>query len=240
MKSDRFFYSSVAFLFAVMMFIGFFAFYTRGAPFGGEQITPQIRGLVIVHGVAITIWFLLFMVQALLITVRNRKLHMKLGWSAVAVGLVIAVSGVLTAVHSVRLTPPDLMFFGMKYHDFLLVMLTEIAVFTAFATEGVLTRKRPEIHRAMMLLACLSVLLGATSRTPFLIYLFGGENTRSGFFGPVFVLAAILLVVRWAMTRRLDRWFAAGYAAMVVLYLGAEQLSRTDAWHQIAAGLIKG
>ena len=240
MKSDRYFYSSVAALMVAIMFIGFYAFYTRGTGFGGRVITPEVRGVVIVHGIAITLWYLLFLVQTLLIAVKNRRLHMTLGWSAVAVGLTVTISGVLTAVRSVRYTPPELVLFGMKYQDFLLVMLMEMAVFTVFVTAGILTRKKPEIHRSMMLLAGLSVLLGATARMPAVMALFGGENSRGGFFAPVFVLAAIILVVRWAMTRRFDRWYAAGYVATVVLYLGAEQVSRTDAWHQTALALIKG
>lgn len=240
MKSDRYFYSSVAALFVALMFVGFFAFYTRGTGFGGRVITPEVRGVVIVHGIATTIWYLLFLAQTLLIATRNRRAHMTLGWSAVVVGLTVSVSGVLTAVRSVRFTPPEFVLFGMKYQDFLLVMLMEITVFTVFVAAGILMRKRAEIHRPMMVLASLSLLLGATARMPYVMALFGGENTRGGFFGPVFTLAAIILVARWAMTRRFDRVYAAGYAATVILYLGAEQLSRTQAWHQIALALIKG
>ena len=119
-------------------------------------------------------------------------------------------------------------------------MLAEIAVFSLFVVTGLLQRKQPEKHRAMMLCASLSLLLGATTRMPFLVTLFGGHDSRVAFFGPVFVLAALLLLVRCVMTRSCDRWFAGGYAFLVVVFLGAEQLSRTDAWHQLASGLLKG
>jgi hypothetical protein len=127
----------------VIMFVGFVAFCTGGCGEGGRVIDPGIMPVVIVHGVSITGWYILSLVQSLLITVKNRRVHMKLGWSAPG-------------------------------------------------------------------------------------------------FGPVFVLAAIYLVVRSAMTRKFDRPFATGHAAMIVAYLTAEQLSRTDAWRCLAMAFLTG
>lgn len=238
-KSDRYFHSTTAVLILVITLVGFSAFYTTGHGAGGRVIDPGMMPVVIVHGLAITAWYLLSVVQTLLIAGKNRKLHMKLGWSAAGLLPVITVSGVLVAVHSARRSP-GFVFFGMEYqHDFLLVMLAEIAVFTGFVTAGILTRKRPEIHRAMMLGASLSLLLGATTRIPWLVALFGGEESRTAFFGPVFLLGAGLIGVRALLTRKFDRWLATGWGIMVVTYLLAEQLSRTDAWRGLAAALLK-
>lgn len=121
------------------------------------------------------------------------------------IALVVAVTGVMVASRS-TLGAQDFVFFGMAYYpDFLLVMLAEIAVFTLFVLAGLLLRKKPERHRAMMLLASLSLLLGATSRIPFLVSHFGGNTLRVAFFGPVFALAALLLIIRTLMTRTFDR-----------------------------------
>lgn len=238
MKSDRLFYSTVAALILVITIVGFFTFYTTGHGAGGRVIAPGIMPTVIVHGMGITFWYILSLVQSLLIAGRNRKLHMALGWSAAGLLPLVAVSGILVAVRSAR-GSPNFNFFGMGYHDFLLVMFAEMVVFTGLVTAGILTRKRPEIHRAMMVSASLSLLLGATTRIPWLVSLFGGDESRTAFFGPVFVLGAILIAVRSFLTRKFDRRLATGYAVMVVAYLGAEQLSRTDAWRQVAAGLLK-
>lgn len=238
MKSDRIFYSTAAALNLVIMFVGFFAFYTSGHGAGGRVINPGIMTVVIVHGLAITAWYVLSLVQSLLITVKNRKLHMKLGWTALALLPVVAVSGVLVAIRSVQ-GAPGFVFFGMRYVDFLLVMLAEIAVFTALVAAGILTRKRPEIHRAMMLGASLSLLLGATTRIHWILGPFGGEHSRVAFFGPIYLLGLILIGVRSVMTRKFDRWLATGYAVMVVVYLAAEQLSRTEGWGHLASTLLK-
>ena len=238
MKSDRAFYSTTAALNLVIMLVGFSAFYTTGRGEAGRVIAPGIMVVVIVHGMSITAWYILSLVQALLITVKNRKLHMKLGWSALGLAPVVAVSGVMVAVRSAR-GAPNFNFFGMGYHDFLLVMLMEITMFTGLVTAGLLMRKRPEVHRSLMLLASLSLLLGATTRIPKLVALFGGDASRTAFFGPVFVLAVGFVLVRWIMTKKFDRWLASGYALMVVAYLASEQFSRTDAWRQMAVVLLK-
>jgi hypothetical protein len=209
MKRDRWFYSLAGAGFIVAMLIGFRAFGAHGAGSGGRTIDPVMFRLDLIHGLAIAAWFVLFFSQALLISVRNRRLHFKLGWSVVAVALTIAITGTLVAIRSVQATPREFQFFGMKYSNFLLPMLTEIAVFTLFVTAGILTRKKPQIHRAAMLLASLCLLAGATARMPFLVPFFG-DTGLLGLFGPVFCIGAALVIVRCAMTRAFDRWFVAG------------------------------
>ena len=106
----------------------------------------------------------------------------------------------------------------MDYRQFLLIMLAEIGLFTFFVVAGVLARKRPAKHRAMMLLAGLSILAGATVRMPFLFPIFG-ESGRIGIFGPIFTVGAAFLLARRLLIGSFDRWFAAGYAGLVVLTL---------------------
>ncbi|HUG09629.1 MAG TPA: hypothetical protein VMM36_01385 [Opitutaceae bacterium] len=239
MKFDRYFYSAAAAIMLLLTFAGFFAFFTKGTGFGGGQITPAIRGVVITHGVAVTLWYVLFFVQSVLIASRNRQLHMKLGWSGVVLGLVIVISGVPVAIRSVALNT-GFVFFGMNYTDFLLVMLVEIAAFAVFLSVGLFARKRPSVHRPMMLLAGLSLLIGATTRIPFLFNLYGGPDSRTAFFGPVFTLMVLFVAVRLAATRKLDRPLALGSALMMAAFVGAEILSRTDAWRQILVAIIGG
>ena len=237
MKADRLFYSAAAVVFLLVMLIGFHPFYTRGTHFDGSPIDRGIFLLVLVHGVSIAAWFVLFFVQSLLIAVRNRKLHMTLGWAAIAIGLAIASTGTMVAIRSVQLTPA-FVFFDMEYPRFLLVMFTEMAMFTIFITTGIVTRKKPKIHRSMMLLTGLTILPGATARIPMLVPVFG-HSGWVGLFGPAFCLGGALLLIRMAMTRRFDPWLAGGYAALVVAYIGSTQLSTTEAWSRMAAEILR-
>lgn len=239
MKSTRIFYTTAASLILLITVVGFFPYYARGQGEGGRIIAPDIFLTVLVHGLSITAWYVLSLAQSLLIAGSNRRFHMKLGWAAVGLLPVVTVSGVLVAVRSAQ-GAPGFIFFGMNYQvEFLLVMLTEIAVFTVLVVAGLALRKQPEKHRAMMLAASLSLLLGATTRIPSLVALFGGHDSRVAFFGPVFCLAVLLVLVRSVMTRTVDRWLAAGCGFMIISYLAAEQLSRSAAWHQLAEALLK-
>ncbi len=220
------------------MLVGFHPFVTSGHGAAGRVIDPVIFRLDLIHGLAIAAWFVLFFIQSLLIGVRNRRLHFKLGWSAVAVGLAIAVTGSWVAIRSVQITPPQAEFFGMPYSRFLLVMLTEIALYIALVTTGIFTRKKPRIHRAAMVMASLCLLSGATARMAFLHPVFGATGWL-GLFGPVFCIGAVMLVIRCVLTRSFDRWFAVGYACLVVILIASEKLALTEAWSAMAATILK-
>lgn len=238
MKKDCWFYSAAGASFLVAMLVGFRWFVTSGAGNGGRTIDPVMFRLDLIHGLAIASWFVLFFIQALLIGARNRRLHFKLGWSGVAVALAIAITGPWVAFRSVQITLPDFHFFGMLYSRFLLVMFTEIAVYITFVTIAIFARKKPRIHRPAMLLASLCLLSGATARMSFLSPLFGATGWI-GLFGPVFCIGAALLLIRSILTRSFDRWFAAGYAFWVFLFITSEKLSLTESWSAVAATILK-
>jgi len=238
MKSDRYFYSAAGAIFLVLMLIGFRHFLLAGTNMEGQNINPAMFRLDAVHGIAIMAWFVLFFVQALLISTRNRKLHMKLGWSVLAIGGTIAVTGTMVAIRSVQNTPADFVFFGMEYPRFLLVMLAEIAMFTAFIAVGVLARKRPKNHRPMMLMASMALITGAFVRIPLFPMIFGA-NSPVGFFAPAFILGALLLLLSCFMNRSLDRWFALGYAALVIAFVAAERLSHSSQWSEWACAILR-
>lgn len=235
-KSVRYFYSLTAIIMLIIMLAGFHPYYLRGEGMGGRKISTQLVTLVLVHGGAMTAWLILFLVQSLLIPARKLRLHMKLGWGAAAVALVISGSGFMVAVQSVR-PVPAISFWGMAYRQFMMVMLAEVSLFTLFVLAGVLSRKKPKIHRSMMLLASLSILAGATVRMPVLFPIFG-EGGWVGIFGPIFALGALFLLVRSLMGRAFDRWLAAGYAVMVVFYVAACTFAVSDSWGYLAKAIF--
>ena len=62
------------------------------------------------------------------------------------------------------------------------MIVATVSVFVGCSVAGVLMRKRPQVHRVLMLTASVSLLLGATSRIPWLNDLFGGY-VPAGYFG---------------------------------------------------------
>jgi len=114
----------------------------------------------------------------------------------------------------------------MAYGEFLMVMLAEMAVFATFVGAGLHWRRKPERHRAMMLLASLSLLAGATVRMPIFYPVFG-QAGWPGLFGPIFALGVILIAVRVWLTARFDRWLTGGYLALVAAYVLATTMAVT-------------
>jgi hypothetical protein len=236
MKPERLFYTAAGALFLVLTVLGFQQYIFGGKHADGSPIDPTMLAIVIAHSSAIFAWFVLFFVQALLISVQNRKLHMKLGWSVLVIGTVIAVTGPMVATHSVRLVPGQVIF-DWPGPQFLLVMYAEIALFVAFAAIGVVNRKLPRVHRPMMLLASLCIISGATGRMPLVAALFGTHHWM-GIFGPVAVLGLILMLARWAMTRNFEREFAMGFAVLLVVSVAVAGLAMTSVWGNWAAMIL--
>jgi hypothetical protein len=234
---DRYFHVAAAVVMLAVMVAGFYPFYLRGEGLAGRKIAPALLPLVVVHGSAMTAWVAMFLVQSLLVPTRMLRLHMKLGWAGIAVASLAATTGVVVAVQSVRPTP-ELPFWGMAYRQFLAVMLAEMALFTAFVVAGALSRRKPRVHRAMMLLATLSILAGATVRMPVLFPLFG-EAGWVGIFGPIFVLGGVLVLVRSLFVGTLERWLVGGYAAMVALYVIACRFAVSDSWSAVARAIFR-
>ena len=232
-RGRRYFYSSAAIVMLLIMVAGFYPYYLRGEAQGGRTISADLSTLVFIHGGAMTTWMILFFVQSLLVSARKLRIHMKLGWLAVVVGLVASTSGIKLAIESVR-SYPEIISGGMEYRQLLLVMLTDFAVFTLLVLAGVLSRRKREAHRAMMLLACLSVLGAAMSRIPDPYHVLEHAGLI-GVFGPTFILGALLLLVGSLFDRALNRWFAVGLVVMMLINISSYLFAASDTW----AGLVK-
>jgi hypothetical protein len=237
MKPDRFFYVAAGAIFMVLIVLGFQKYIFHGQHVDGSPIAPVMLAIVVAHSSAIFAWFVGFFVQSLLISTHNRRLHMTLGWGVVGIAALIVVTGPLVATRSLQVDPSQVIF-DWPSRQFLLVMYTEIALFAVFVTIGVLNRKRPRIHRPMMLLACLTILTGATARIAQVNSIFG-VHLWAALFGPVVTLGAMLLVARVAMTRSFDRQFAMGLAVLTVVTLIAGRLAMTSVWVDWAGMILR-
>ena len=232
---ERFFYLFAACVFLVIVAIGFQQFYLHGRAPGGVPVTPQIVPLVVLHGVLMSTWILLLIVQSGLIVGGNRKLHMSLGAIGGVVAVLLVIVGISTAIASVHYNPEG-------YKDtwgarrFLSFMLVNISGFGVLSGIGLKFKARPEIHRPMMLLATLFVAgTGGLFRIPYVI----GPTLsviHSIFAGwaPMLALGVVLILIKWLMTRSWDRYLAAGFAGAALACLLQVVVSGTAWWNHVA------
>jgi len=111
-----------------------------------------------------------------------------------------------------RIDPSRMFVWSMTAKEFMAVPLISVLIFAGFVATGIVNRRRSEIHRPMMLLATLTVISAATDRIPAIVSLFDRTiwGTTFGPFFPPLVVGALLLIVKWALTRSFDRYFRRG------------------------------
>jgi hypothetical protein len=239
-KRGRLFYPEAAALLLVLMLLGFQQYYLHGKAFPSRDIAPPLHTLVFLHATAMTAWVVLFLVQPLLIANGSRRVHMAFGRVGAVLAAGIVVLGLLLAIEAARLTPPEARVWGLTPKQFMIVPVGTIVLFGIFVAVAVYFRRRPDIHRPLMLMATLLAIPAAVARIGPLNALYEGTVLQT-IFGPflwTLVIATALLVVKGLVARPLDRWFAIGYACLVASYLSVWRLATTDAWDRIATFLL--
>jgi hypothetical protein len=234
-RSDRPFYVIAAVTMLFVTAVGFRNFYLHGKGFGGD-ITGEILALVVAHGLAMTGCVVLFLIQSLLISAGNRRLHMTIGPAGAVLAGAIVILGTAVALLSVHFNPPEYKELGGgKY--FLALMLTEVVSFAILAGAGILYRRRPEIHRPMMLLATLQIMTGSLGRWPYAENLLA-ISVPLYLYGPMLILGALFFLLQWGMNRAPNRWYAAGYAVIATACVVSVGLANSGLWNQLTASFV--
>lgn len=241
--AERYFYSVATLLLVVLTVVGFQLFYFHGKayPFPGRPLTPPIKSLLIIHGVAMSLWMLLAIAQPMLVAGGNRRFHMMIGKVAAVIAACLVVLGMKLGIDSCKVAPPELMYGPLTPKQFMAVPVLDITLFALFVAAGVLTRKRPDIHRPMMFFASLTAVAAAISRIDYFNHLYAGTMWER-WFGVTFftvVIAGLFLILKCAVFRKFDRWFAAGFALLALWCLMIAQGATTSAWDTIATILLR-
>jgi FtsH-binding integral membrane protein len=139
---------------AALIVVGGFArsYYLRSY-FETQPLAPFLH----LHGAAMTVWFALFVMQVLLISVRRPDLHRRVGmFAAVAAVLLVAV-GILTALRFVARTVEDPQE-GPVAQIIAAYDLVVLAIFMILIAIALVMRRQPAVHKRLMVMASLSLL----------------------------------------------------------------------------------
>jgi hypothetical protein len=233
-------YAATAALLFVIMLLGFQQFYLHGRGYPDHELAPPIRRLLLAHGLAMTGWMTLFLVQSLLIVSGNRRLHMTLGRLGAVLAVVMVLLGLWLPIATTRVEP-DVTLWGLDRRHFMAIPMLSILSFGAFVAVGISQRRRPEIHRPMMLMATLTIVAAASDRITGLPGLFAMSVWGRAFgpFFPAICIGGVLLVAKWALSHKFDRWYAAGYVAMTGVCAFIMDVAHTRLWDQFTAFLVR-
>ena len=223
--AERVFYTGMAILLCVCVYIGFSPTYFRA----GMLRAPLPSPILHIHGAAFTLWMLLFTVQAAFISARRVKWHRSFGTVAFCLPPVMIVLGVIAAVDAlrrgVRIGPlePSVSF---------AIPLIGIVAFSIIIFASWRARRRPDAHKRLILIATTGLVGAAFGRFPWDRI---GLPPAAGAMTGVGVLLLILLAFEFITLRRIHRSTMWAAPLMFASIAFAVPIGMTHAWHTFAS-----
>jgi hypothetical protein len=226
----RYFYS-VGIAFVVLVFAGFARTYYLKGFYGA----PPLSLLVHTHGVVMTLWYALFVVQVRLVATHRVALHRKLGIAGVFLAGLVAVLATLVSLGLAKqrlvLNPNSAgapMLLGLQLFAIVLVFVILISL-------AVYYRRRPDFHKRFMTLAMLTVLGPALTRLPLSFI----ANHDVGV-AIIVDIACILIciIVDAVMNRRLHPVFGWGGALVIGSIFAVAAFAQSSTWAHFVRHLL--
>jgi hypothetical protein len=158
-RQTRRFFIAVGVFMTLIVVVGFWRSY-----FG-----PLIRGtidqplLIHVHAAVFMGWIALFITQVTLAAKGRLRWHQKVGTIGMWYGVVLVAVGLLTGV----IRSADRVIAGGNAAQLLYVASLDMALFAPFFAAAVFYRRRPQLHKRLMLVAATILLVAAVARFPF-------------------------------------------------------------------------
>jgi hypothetical protein len=159
------FYVGIALLFLVLLVAGFApTFFFRGMT-DAEPLPPATK----FHGIMLTAWFVLFVVQATLARQRRLGLHRTLGVIAAIIAASATTGFVWLAVSLYYGRAPEVEAALVERARFVRIVreLTVFAAFPALVGLAVWWRRNADVHKRLVVLATIALLPPALSRLAF-------------------------------------------------------------------------
>ncbi len=225
---NHLFYILGAIAIVVIVLAGFTKTYYLKFAFGTPALTP----LVNLHGIVMTLWVVLFLVQTWLVASHRTHIHRRLGIFGAILAAAVLVVGTTTGIVAAKLGhspgPPPLVF--------LVVPLGDMVIFGTLVSIGLYFRRKSDIHKRLMLLASLSLLTAAIARIPLEFIHSGGIPV---YFGLTDLCILICVVYDTVRLRRLHPAFTLGVILIIASQPLRLMLAGTQAWMQFANWLVR-
>ena len=154
------FYFFMSLLTVVVVFYGFS--YTVDK----NLIHPPVPkpAILYLHAVVFTSWLGFFVLQSALVRTRNVQWHRRMGWVGLGLGIAVVIVGVSTALVMPRFNREVL--HQSNGELFVLVPLFDMLCFAITFGLAIYWRKKPELHRRLMLCATCSLTAAGFFRFP--------------------------------------------------------------------------
>ena len=161
-RRTRRFYVGMAIAITITVFAGFSRSYFLKPWYG----TPELSGLLHVHGLVFTAWVLFFLSQAVLVATGRTYLHRRMGIAGAVLAALVVIVGTAVAITRVKTGVSPIP--GVPVLSFLAIPLFDMVVFAILVSAGIYFRHRAEAHKRLMTLSMISLLAAPIARMTFL------------------------------------------------------------------------
>jgi hypothetical protein len=167
----RRFFLAMAVVLLALVLVGFAPTFYLRAYLGTAHLSPLIQTLpthLQVHGVVLTAWFVLIVVQSLLVASHRTALHRRFG----VAGAILAAALVVTTLMVLIRAVPRFLSSGLpedqmpRFALFIIGDMGALVTFSCLVASAVYLRRQPEVQKRLMLLASISIAGPAVARLP--------------------------------------------------------------------------
>jgi chromate transport protein ChrA len=219
----------MAILLCVVVFIGFSPTYFRA----GMLRAPLPSPILHVHGAVFTLWMALYLVQSALISARRVAWHRSLGTIAFCLPPVMVILGVIAAIDALG---RKVMIGPLDPAASLSISLLGIVCFAIVIFAAWRTRRKPDSHKRLIVLATFSLVEAAFGRFPWdQIGLPPAAGALTGL-GMMVLLIIAYDLISLHRIHRSTLWAAPLTFAVAALSV---PIGMTPAWHSFAAFLAR-
>ncbi|HVY64246.1 MAG TPA: hypothetical protein VHH11_05425 [Gammaproteobacteria bacterium] len=232
----RGFYVGLALLIAAIIAAGFSrSFY---GTFVGGVAHPWI---IHVHAGLYVGWLVLLIAQAALAARGRIALHRRLGNFGIAYGVLVFLLGLVVAVAMPVINVRAGLWNSARAETFLAIPLVDMLLYGGLFAAAIACRRRPEIHKRLIVLAAVAIMFAAVNRALVNAGLLAGNAAAftgtvpqlALWYSPVLVAMAHDLVTR----RSIHPVYWIGAFAMAISLLRLPY-SQTEQWHGVARRVL--
>jgi hypothetical protein len=232
-RSDRTYVAVIVAAILLVVLAGFSRSFYLLPAFGSQPEWAAHEPIFYFHGTVFSFWFALLGCQTYLVRARSLRVHRKLGYFGVGLGVGVVVLGTYAALRAANRVG-GFMGVPLPPQQFLTVPLSGMLLFAMFLTLATVKRKEPASHKRLMLLASISLLGAPIARIPAMFPQL-----------PVWIDAIVftgftILMGYWDIQTRgkLRPETYWGGPAIVLLTLAALPIGATAAWQRAALWMM--
>ncbi len=223
-RYDHFFFSGMALLLLVAVFVGFARTYYLAGMF--HATLPSV--IIHLHGAAFSCWILVLIAQTSLVAAGRVDIHRRLGVFGFLLACAMVVLGVLAGTNSLArgFAPP-----GLDAATFYVVPITDMLIFSTLVFFAFRNRSNPAAHKRFILIATIGLMIAAVARWPF------APVYRNPIAAALVTYLFLLLLVGYDLwsIRKVHRATLWAGAFLIVVQQIRVPIGMTAAWHTFAA-----